>query len=38
MDHPLLELVPRLRGRDGLHRYAVGAEALVDLLANARLV
>ncbi len=38
IDHPLLELVPRLRARNTLHRYAVGAEALVDVLADARLV
>lgn len=36
--HHLLELVPRLRGRGNLRRFAVGAEALVDVLSDARLV
>ena len=36
--HALLDLLPRLRGRGILHRYAVAARALVDVLADARLV
>ena len=38
LQHSLLELLPRLRNRGNLHRYAVGAEALVDILSDARLV
>jgi segregation and condensation protein B len=34
----LLELLPRLRGRCNVHRFAVGADALMDLLRDARLV
>jgi segregation and condensation protein B len=38
LEHTLLELLPRLRGRRNLRRFAVGAEALVDVLSDARLV
>jgi segregation and condensation protein B len=38
VDHTLLDLLPRLRGRATLRRFAVGAEALVDVLSDARLV
>jgi segregation and condensation protein B len=36
--HPLRELLPRLCGRAIARRFAVGAEALVDLLADPRVV
>jgi hypothetical protein len=36
--HQLRELLPRLRCRSVIRRFAVGAEALVDLLANPRVV
>jgi hypothetical protein len=38
IEHTLVELLPRLRGRGNLHRFAVGDEALVDALSDARLV
>jgi segregation and condensation protein B len=38
LEQNLLELLPRLRGRASMRRYAVGAEALVDLLGDTRLV
>jgi hypothetical protein len=37
-EHTLLDLLPRLRGRGTLRRYAVAADVLVDLLGDARLV
>jgi segregation and condensation protein B len=36
--HGLLELLPRLRGRGTVRRFAVGAELLLDLLADPYLV
>jgi segregation and condensation protein B len=36
--HSLLELLPRLSGRNSIRRFAVDAEALVDLRADARVI
>jgi segregation and condensation protein B len=38
LDHTLVDLLPRLRGRGTLRRFALSAEALVDVLSDARLV
>jgi segregation and condensation protein B len=38
LEQNLLELLPRLRGRASVRRYAVGAKALADVLGDARLV
>jgi segregation and condensation protein B len=38
LEHELVELLPRLRGRANLHRFVIGAEALVDVLSDRHLV
>jgi hypothetical protein len=38
LEHKLVDLLPRLRGRATLRRFDVGAEALVDVLSDPRLV